>query len=79
MMTGYEQVRSLVAKIAGDDAAAARGELVLPETGVCSAADFYKVACCGPSQPAVPCCGAGEGRNSGDGSGTFTHDRHARA
>jgi thioredoxin reductase len=58
MMTGYEQVRSLVARIAGDDAAAALGELVLPETGVCSAADFYKVACCGPSQQAAPCCGA---------------------
>ncbi len=59
MMTGYEQVRSLVANIAGDDAAARRGELVLPETGVCSAADFYKIACCGPSknQQSAPCCG----------------------
>ena len=61
MMTGYEQVRSVVAKIAGDDAAATRGELVLPETGVCSAADFYKAACCGPSERAVPCCGTAVG------------------
>jgi hypothetical protein len=35
-MTGYEQVRSIVAEIAGDTAAAERVELVLPETGVCS-------------------------------------------
>src|SRR6185312_7871638 len=36
MMTGYEQVRSIVADIAGDLEAAERVELVLPETGVCS-------------------------------------------
>ena len=36
MLTGYEQVRSIVAEIAGDHEAAARVELVLPETGVCS-------------------------------------------
>ena len=36
MLTGYEQVRSIVAEIAGDREAAARVELVLPETGVCS-------------------------------------------
>ena len=36
MKTGYEQVRSVVAEIAGDHEAARRVELVLPETGVCS-------------------------------------------
>jgi len=36
LLTGYEQVRSVVAAIAGDWAAARRVELVLPETGVCS-------------------------------------------
>jgi thioredoxin reductase len=36
MLTGYEQVRSLVAAIAGDLAAADDIHLVLPETGVCS-------------------------------------------
>ncbi|QCS62717.1 MULTISPECIES: NAD(P)-binding domain-containing protein [Achromobacter] len=36
MLTGYEQVRSVVAWIAGDREAAERVELVLPETGVCS-------------------------------------------
>ena len=36
MLTGYEQVRSVVAAIAGDMAAADDVQLVLPETGVCS-------------------------------------------
>ncbi len=36
MMTGYEQVRSVVAAIAGDTAAAADVRLVLPEIGVCT-------------------------------------------
>jgi hypothetical protein len=36
MLTGYEQVRSIMADIAGDSEAAERVELVLPETGVCS-------------------------------------------
>ncbi len=35
MATGYEQVRSVVAEIAGDHAAARDVRLVLPETGVC--------------------------------------------
>jgi len=35
-LTGYEQVRSIVAALTGDWAAAQRRELVLPETGVCS-------------------------------------------
>ncbi len=36
LATGYEQVRSVVAALAGDWEAAARVELNLPETGVCS-------------------------------------------
>ncbi|MEW7280294.1 NAD(P)-binding domain-containing protein [Aquimarina sp. 2201CG1-2-11] len=36
MATGYEQVRSVVAYMAGDVEAAERVELNLPETGVCS-------------------------------------------
>ena len=35
LLTGYEQVRSVVAYLAGDLAAARRVELTLPETGVC--------------------------------------------
>ncbi|WP_074407332.1 NAD(P)-binding domain-containing protein [Aquimarina megaterium] len=51
MATGYEQVRSIVAHMAGDIEAAERVELNLPETGVCST-DFAtsekddSVACC---------------------------------
>lgn len=50
MATGYEQVRSVVAEIAGDHAAAREVRLVLPETGVCSAAPLIGAAaggCCG--------------------------------
>jgi thioredoxin reductase len=53
-MTGFEQVRSVVAAIAGDDEAADRVELVLPETGVCGGAGLFDEAggaagggCCG--------------------------------
>src|SRR5690606_2929887 len=34
-LTGFEQVRSVVAAIAGDREAAERVELALPDTGVC--------------------------------------------
>lgn len=37
-MTGYEQVRSVAAHLAGDHEAAHRVELILPETGVCGGA-----------------------------------------
>ena len=65
MLTGYEQVRSIAADIAGDREAAARVELVLPETGVCSgpAASAAATAsgCCAPSAVSVAkagtCCG----------------------
>ena len=58
-LTGYEQVRSVAAAIAGDREAAERVELVLPETGVCSGGglvddtDTAQTAasggCCGPT------------------------------
>jgi thioredoxin reductase len=61
MLTGYEQVRSIVADIAGDKEAAARVDLVLPETGVCSRAPASDACCSGPtakpSSGAVACCG----------------------
>jgi hypothetical protein len=44
LRTGYEQVRSVVAALAGDLDAASRVELVLPETGACSLADRTSVA-----------------------------------
>ncbi|MFE9813135.1 NAD(P)-binding domain-containing protein [Streptomyces sp. NPDC005548] len=40
-MTGYEQVRSVTAAIAGDHEAADRVELTLPETGVCGGAGLF--------------------------------------
>lgn len=46
LMTGYEQVRSIVAAIAGDWTAARQVELVLPETGVCKTDDSGE-SCCG--------------------------------
>jgi hypothetical protein len=60
MMTGYEQVRSIVAEIAGDHEAAARVELVLPETGVCSgppaAGPAAAAGCCGGPAPEPDAC-----------------------
>jgi N-acetylglutamate synthase-like GNAT family acetyltransferase len=53
MATGFEQVRSVVAAIAGDLEAADRVELELPETGVCGMAPDKDAAtgsaCCGPA------------------------------
>ncbi|MCX5589167.1 NAD(P)-binding domain-containing protein [Streptomyces erythrochromogenes] len=40
-LTGYEQVRSIAAHLAGDHEAAARVELTLPETGVCGGAGLF--------------------------------------
>ena len=64
MMTGYEQVRSIAAAIAGDMAAADKVELVLPETGVCSGVDGQgcdvpakpEASCCVPAPTAAPTC-----------------------
>ncbi|GAA4043988.1 FAD-dependent oxidoreductase [Agromyces indicus] len=50
LATGYEQVRSITAWIAGDQAAARNVELVLPATGVCSTslpAAAGSSGCCG--------------------------------
>ncbi|MFP4599037.1 MAG: NAD(P)-binding protein [Persicimonas sp.] len=72
LRTGYEQVRSVVALVAGDVEAAERVELVLPETGVCNAnigvtdeAGDEAGSCCGaapapsseePGDEASSCC-----------------------
>jgi hypothetical protein len=64
MLTGYEQVRSIIADIDGDRAAAERVELALPETGVCNlrpAASPGQECCGGPAQQdAAACCAADE-------------------
>lgn len=61
-MTGYEQVRSIAAELAGDREAADATGLVLPDTGVCGGAGVFDEAkvtgasstgtdsgCCGPA------------------------------
>lgn len=62
LLTGYEQVRSIAAALAGDMAAANNVHLVLPETGVCtttfSVGGSEAVGCCGGPAPskADACC-----------------------
>jgi thioredoxin reductase len=52
LLTGYEQVRSVAAALAGDWEAARRVELELPETGVCSGP-----VAAGGGELASACCG----------------------
>jgi NADPH-dependent 2,4-dienoyl-CoA reductase/sulfur reductase-like enzyme len=59
-MTGYEQVRSVAAELAGDHEAAARTELVLPDTGVRAGLGLFDdpdgdsgARCCPPA-PQLP-------------------------
>jgi len=64
LATGYEQVRSVVAALAGDLTAADDVQLVLPETGVCStdfaAEEPASGGCCPVAEPATaPSCGTG--------------------
>jgi thioredoxin reductase len=69
MLTGYEQVRSIVADIAGDRDAAERVELVLPETGVCSrpvVADGASGCCGGPAPAGVDACCAADAAAKAD-------------
>lgn len=56
LATGFEQVRSVVAALAGDIEAADRVELDLPETGVCSAS-FGPAATADAGADAGGCCG----------------------
>ncbi|MEU1861801.1 NAD(P)-binding domain-containing protein [Streptomyces gardneri] len=74
-LTGYEQVRSVVAAIAGDHESAERVELVLPETGVCGGAGLFDDqsaddtptdggGCCTPA-PALILLGAGSPATTG--------------
>ena len=62
LLTGYEQVRSVAAALAGDLAAADDVRLVLPETGVCTTrrplSESSSAGCCGGPAPAEvdACC-----------------------
>ena len=56
-MTGYEQVRSIAAELAGDHDGARKVELTLPDTGVCGGAGLFDE----PNADAAGsggCCGA---------------------
>ena len=75
MLTGYEQVRSVVAAIAGDMAAADDVHLVLPETGVCSTSlpddgPQASSGCCGGPAPAeVDACCVADAEVKAEGRG----------
>lgn len=80
MATGYEQVRSVVAALSGDLAAANDVQLELPETGVCSTQLAFDsrpteaIDCCGGPAPAggSGCCAldAAEKANGSGGCAT---------
>ncbi|MFN4009183.1 MAG: FAD-dependent oxidoreductase [Pannonibacter sp.] len=84
LATGYEQVRSIVAELAGDHEAAARVELDLPETGVCST-DFHPdlhgaaASCCGgaPKADVSACCVADEAAKAAGAAGCGCSDTAA--
>ncbi|MCL6738070.1 NAD(P)-binding domain-containing protein [Streptomyces neyagawaensis] len=57
-MTGYEQVRSIAAAIAGDHEAAERVELTLPETGVCGGAGLFDEPDAAQGSEGGGCCAA---------------------
>lgn len=61
LATGHEQARSVAAALTGDFVAAARVELSLPETGVCStrprlAAATAAASCCSPVPAQIDAC-----------------------
>ncbi|MEU7587772.1 NAD(P)-binding domain-containing protein [Micromonospora sp. NPDC049230] len=69
MATGYEQVRSVVAALAGDWSAARDVQLDLPETGVCNSNPDESAtgdSCCGPAPSVEP---AGRGLATGISGG----------
>jgi thioredoxin reductase len=73
MMTGYEQVRSVVAALAGDREAALATRLVLPETGVCEGPGLSdEAASCAPAGVAAApaaCCGTPKAKAKRAGAG----------
>lgn len=55
-MTGYEQVRSVAAALAGDHRAASRVELTLPETGVCGGSGLFDADAGEGQTTSAGCC-----------------------
>jgi thioredoxin reductase len=70
LATGHEQVRSIVAALLGDMEAAARVELELPETGVCTTRPLRsKTPTAGTVAAESSCCGsAASQRTAGPGA-----------
>jgi hypothetical protein len=70
MMTGYEQVRSVVAALAGDRDAALDTRLVLPETGVCDGPGLSEAAgsCALPGAATAGCCAPSKTKEARSGS-----------
>jgi hypothetical protein len=63
MATGYEQVRSIAAELAGDHVGARQVQLVLPDTGVCNSnPSLGSSGCCGgpAADASSSCCVADE-------------------
>jgi hypothetical protein len=71
LLTGYEQVRSVVCALVGDEEGARKVELVLPETGVCQT-DLTAGSCCGETGPAEPLVLASERAPTSGGCGCGT-------
>ncbi|WP_335992090.1 flavoprotein [Glycomyces sp. MUSA5-2] len=69
LATGYEQVRSIAAALAGDREAADAVELDLPETGVCSSSRSLDATSIAEAGEAGGCCGTGADTGSGCGTG----------
>jgi hypothetical protein len=72
MATGYEQVRSVAAHLAGDEVAANDVRLVLPETGVCTTdipgLELEASSCCGgPAVAASDACCADDAKAKAEG------------
>ncbi|CAL9500881.1 hypothetical protein SUDANB1_03427 [Streptomyces sp. enrichment culture] len=67
-LTGYEQVRSITAAIAGDREAAERVELTLPETGVCGGAGLFDEPDAAQSGESGGCCAAPAALHTGIGA-----------
>jgi hypothetical protein len=71
LLTGYEQVRSVVCALVGDEEGARKVELVLPETGVCQT-DLAAGLCCGETEPAQPLVLAADRAPTAGGCGCGT-------
>ncbi|WP_160050896.1 MULTISPECIES: FAD-dependent oxidoreductase [unclassified Nocardiopsis] len=73
-LTGFEQVRSIAAHLAGDHEGAARVELTLPETGVCSGGGLTEEV---EVQDEGGCCGAPEPSGAADTTEPGGREREA--